>query len=151
MYLINYFFPIGISSVVGYTPTLAKQLGYSPMVVGSIFTFLSLLSLMVKPLCGLIVDTFPVKRIMFLTCILLCGVAAFALKFMQKLPTATSVNLDCDTITTLDICSKNEELIPRCSKESLSTFTLNTVKPVECQVRYTSIYTHIYVFIMCMM
>uniref|UniRef100_A0A2S2PNB1 Uncharacterized protein n=1 Tax=Schizaphis graminum TaxID=13262 RepID=A0A2S2PNB1_SCHGA len=100
----------GVASVQGFAPTIAKQLGYSPMVVGSVFTYLSMLSFFVKPIIGIIVDKFRVKRIMFLACVLLCGLTAFALKFVQKIPTEAVANLSCNTTTELHICSINDDI-----------------------------------------
>jgi len=106
------------------------------MIVGSVFTYLSMLSFLVKPITGIIVDKFRVKRIMFLVFVLLCGISAFALKFVQKIPTETIASLSCDTITALNVCSNNDDQLPQCD-DSLFKLIKNNAKPIECQVRYT--------------
>lgn len=118
-------------------PTIAKQLGYSPRIVGFIYTYLSILSLLVKPISGLIVDKFPVKRFTFLMFILSCGFTAFSFNFINKLPTQAVVNLSCDATTALqDICSNNDTQLPRCD-DNLSKLLNNTSESVKCQVRCT--------------
>lgn len=133
--MLSLFIPTGVASVQGFAPTIAKQLGYSPMVVGSVFTYLSMLSFFVKPIIGIIVDKFRVKRIMFLTFVLLCGLTAFSLKFIQKIPTEAVANLSCDTITALNVCSNDDNRLSQCD-DSLLKLILNSAEPIECQVRY---------------
>lgn len=127
----------GVAGVQGFSPTIAKQLGYSPIIVGSFYTYLSILSLLAKPICGIIVDKFPVKRTMFLTFVLLCGISAFALNFIDRLPTEAVVHLSCDTATTeLNICSNDDKLhLPQCD-DSLSKHLKINDDPIKCQVRY---------------
>ncbi|XP_025200189.1 major facilitator superfamily domain-containing protein 6-like isoform X2 [Melanaphis sacchari] len=124
----------GVASVQGFAPTIAKQLGYSPMVVGFVFTYLSMLSFFVKPITGIFVDKFRVKRIMFLAFVLLCGLTAFALKFIQKIPIEAVANLSCNTTTELHICSTNDDYLPQCN-DSLFKLIKNSTEPVECQLR----------------
>lgn len=129
---------IGVASFQGFSPTIAKQLGYSPLVVGSIYTYLSILAFLVKPLCGYIVDKFPVKRVLFLTCVLGCGLAAFSFNFVQKLPSQTIVHFSCDeATTTLNIPLKNDGAALKCADDDLSKLLITSAEPVECQVRYT--------------
>lgn len=47
---------LGTGSVVPYMPVLARQLGFSTFVVGSIYTVLPILGLISKPLFGAIAD-----------------------------------------------------------------------------------------------
>lgn len=123
----------GVASVQGFWPTIAKQLGYSPMVVGSLYTYLSILVFLVKPISGIVVDKFPVKRIMFLTVILLIGFAAFSLNFVEKLPTEVAGNLHCGETTVLKICSNNDEELPYCDASLAKRIKMKTV-PIGCQV-----------------
>lgn len=114
-------------------------MGYSPEMVGYLYTYLSTLSLLSKPIFGFIVDKFPVKKIVFLICVLSSGLAAFSLIFVQKLPIETIANLSCfNTTTALNVCLKNDGDLPGCG-ESLSKLLANNSEPITCQVRYFTI------------
>jgi len=110
-------------------------MGYSPMLVGYLYTYLSILSFLVKPIIGFIVDKFRVKRIMFLAFVLTCGLTAFALNFIQKLPTETTAILSCNTTTVLDVCSNVAGKLPECD-DSLSELLTNSSESITCQVSY---------------
>jgi len=110
-------------------------MGYSPMLVGYLYTYLSILAFLVKPIIGLIVDKFPVKRITFLVFVLTCGLAAFVLNFIQKLPTETAAILSCNTTTVLDVCSNVDGQLPKCD-DSLKKLIANNSMSITCQVRY---------------
>lgn len=134
MYLIFLSYRAGTASIFGFAPTVAKQLGYSPFIVGSLYTYLAILGFLVRPVCGLVVDKFPVKRLVFLTFISLAGLTAFALKFVQKPPTEASVaDLSCDeTITSLNFCTVNS--IGLCADDRTNKSLNNNTNPVTCQV-----------------
>ncbi|XP_029345971.1 major facilitator superfamily domain-containing protein 6 isoform X2 [Acyrthosiphon pisum] len=124
----------GVASVQGFAPTIAKQLGYSPMVVGSVFTYLSMLSFFVKPIVGIIVDKFRVKRIMFLAFVLLCGLTAFSIKFVPKIPTEAVANLSCGATTVMNVCSNDDDRLSQCD-DSLFKLVKYSAEPIECQLR----------------
>jgi len=121
-------------------PTLAKQLGYSARTVGFIYTFFSVLNVLAKPISGIVVDNFPVKRVVFLLAILSCGLLVVMLNFIQVLPTKNAMHLSCDTNeTVLYICSFHDDnnaqsSLPKCDKDLLESITV----PVTCQVRKTN-------------
>lgn len=126
---------LGVASVQGFAPTISRQLGYSPLIVGYLYTYLSLLALFVKPICGFIVDKFPVKRYIFLTFVLASGIGAFSLMFVEKLPTEAVANLICGSTTVLNVCSNKDRLLPQCDN-SLFKFLKSNSEPVKCQVRW---------------
>lgn len=123
----------GVASVQGFWPTIAKQLGYSPMVVGSLYMYLSILVILVKPISGIIVDKFPVKRILFLTVILSNGFAAFSFNFVEKIPSEIAGNVDCGATTLLKICSNNDIELPHCDT-SLAKRIKRKSHLISCQV-----------------
>lgn len=108
-------------------------MGYSSKTVGYIFTYLSFVAFIAKPVVGVIVDKFPVKKFMFLAFILGSGLSAFALNYVQKLPTQKPVNLSCNETTSLDFRSKNDERVPSFDDSQLKLFKNNT-EHVQCQV-----------------
>lgn len=68
-----FFFDAGNSPINPFLSTIAKQRGYSPSVVGDIFTLLFLLNIVVKPLTGYVTDRWKCRRSVFLGAILLNG------------------------------------------------------------------------------
>ena len=47
---------LGTAPVVPFMPTLAKQLGYSSVVVGTMYTILPIIGMIAKPIFGFIAD-----------------------------------------------------------------------------------------------
>lgn len=121
-------------------PTLAKQLGYSARTVGFIYTFFSILNVLAKPISGIVVDNFPVKRIVFLLAILSCGLVVVMLNFIQVMPTKNATRLSCDANeTVLYVCSSHDDnnaqsSLPECDKGP-SDLLESIAVPVACQVR----------------
>lgn len=80
---------------------------------------------MIKPIFGVIVDKYRVKRVLFLTFVLLCGLTAFALNLVQKIPKETAVDLRCDATTTLNIFNNNN------NNSQLSQYDENLITMLE--------------------
>lgn len=103
------------------------------MTVGFFYTYLSILAFLAKPISGIIVDKFPVKKIMFITVVGLCGLSGFSLLFVQRLPTRSVANFDCDRIPLLNVCSSNDSRLAQCNENIYKRLRKNT-KTVNCQV-----------------
>lgn len=52
--------------MVPFMPTLVKQLGFSSVIVGTIYTVLPIVGMLVKPLFGIIADRFQRQKLLFL-------------------------------------------------------------------------------------
>lgn len=52
--------------VVPFIPTLIKQLGFSPVILGLIYTVLPIVSILTKPVFGIIADKFRRQKLLFL-------------------------------------------------------------------------------------
>ncbi|XP_030372524.1 major facilitator superfamily domain-containing protein 6 isoform X2 [Scaptodrosophila lebanonensis] len=82
----HYFlFNAGTAPVVPFMPTLARQLGYSSLVVGTMYTILPVIGMLAKPLFGYIADRFQRHRTLFLGGQLLTGLAFFMIMFVPAL------------------------------------------------------------------
>lgn len=57
LHLINWI-ELGTAPVVPFLPTYAKQLGFSSVVVGTIYTVLPITGMLAKPLFGVIADRY---------------------------------------------------------------------------------------------
>lgn len=120
--------------MTAFLPTIAKQLGYSAAVVGVIYGILSILSLIIKPIVGAIVDQFRVKKTIFLTFILLSGLAAFALIFVPEIPLETNAELHCHTNTFLKFCPKDSSTSSKCDANRVIEHLHTNESSVSCQV-----------------
>lgn len=63
----NSIFLLGTAPVVPYMPTLARQLGFSSVVVGTMYTILPIIGMLAKPTFGAIADRFQRQKRLFLT------------------------------------------------------------------------------------
>lgn len=86
----------GLGPVIGFLPTIAKQLGYSIATYGVVMTFMSMISMVMAPLAGIIVDRFRVKKTLFFTVTLLLGVISFFFMFVPKVPLEMAVEIKCE-------------------------------------------------------
>uniref|UniRef100_A0A1B0B8T3 Major facilitator superfamily associated domain-containing protein n=1 Tax=Glossina palpalis gambiensis TaxID=67801 RepID=A0A1B0B8T3_9MUSC len=105
----HYFlFNAGTAPVVPFMPTLAKQLGYSSIVVGTMYTILAVIGMLTKPLVGFLSDRYQRHRMLFISCEILTGLAFFLITFtpgVQKpLPI---VELHHESTTTVRYCSSD--------------------------------------------
>ncbi|XP_017840545.2 major facilitator superfamily domain-containing protein 6-A isoform X2 [Drosophila busckii] len=72
----------GTAPVVPFMPQLARQLGYSSVVVGTMYMILPIIGMLAKPLFGYIADRFNRHRFLFLAGQLITAVAFFLIMFV---------------------------------------------------------------------
>lgn len=94
-------FCIGLGPVIGFLPTLARQLGYSFTTYGVMMTIISLSSTAWTLLVGVLVDKFRVKKILFIAFLLGMGVTSTVFVFVPKVPLDAVVELKCLSETVL--------------------------------------------------
>uniref|UniRef100_A0A1I8PHP6 Major facilitator superfamily associated domain-containing protein n=1 Tax=Stomoxys calcitrans TaxID=35570 RepID=A0A1I8PHP6_STOCA len=112
----HYFlFNAGTAPVVPYMPTLARQLGYSNGVVGTMYAILPVVGMLAKPLLGFIGDRYQRHRTLFIMGEILTAVAFFLIMFTPAIPrTPPSVTFHCHSgeaninFCTGDQCTLNE-------------------------------------------
>lgn len=76
--------------------TLARQLGFSSTVVGTMYTVLSVIGMLAKPTFGAIADRFQRQKLFFLLFQLLT-VAFFAIMFIPAIPQPSLTTLSCNS------------------------------------------------------
>lgn len=103
-------FVLGVAPILSFLPTVAKQLGYSTIVVGTIYCILPILSLIIKPIVGVIVDQLRVKKTLFLTFILITALTSFSLMFVPEISLESTAELNCHDLTYLNVCPKDNPL-----------------------------------------
>lgn len=89
------------SPINPFLSTIAKQRGYSSLIIGNILTFLLLLNIVVKPLTGYITDRWKCRRTMFLSAILLNGLITPTLYLIPGSTSSTGELSDADTFSSL--------------------------------------------------
>uniref|UniRef100_A0A1B6D4I8 Major facilitator superfamily associated domain-containing protein n=1 Tax=Clastoptera arizonana TaxID=38151 RepID=A0A1B6D4I8_9HEMI len=102
-----FLFNSGTAPIVPFLPTYAKQLGFSPLIVGLIYTFLPIMGMIAKPIMGVAADRFRCQKLLFQSCLLLTIISLFAILFVPAIPSESKVELHCNQESFLKICSLN--------------------------------------------
>lgn len=124
--------------MTSFLPTIVKQLGYSTIVVGVIYSILPILSLITKPIVGAIVDQFRVKKTIFLSFILLTGFTAFALLFVPEVPLLqNSIELNCHDATYLNVCPRDNISLSKCEAKRVMSYLHKSL--INCEVNIKKI------------
>lgn len=89
-------------------PVLARQLGFSSVVVGTIYSILPIIGLLTKPVFGFVADKFQSHRLLFILAQGLTAVAFFCIMFIPNI--ATSVDFHCHKgEAILNVCPSNTD------------------------------------------
>lgn len=99
----------GTAPVVPFLPTFARQLGFSAVAVGTLYTALPVAGMLAKPACGAIADRLHLHKSFFLAAIAITAVAFLATGFIPEssTPPLTAAHLDCGSLTNLKVCGRN--------------------------------------------
>ncbi|XP_057664392.1 major facilitator superfamily domain-containing protein 6-like isoform X1 [Diorhabda carinulata] len=92
----HYFlFNAGTGPVTPYLSTYARQLGFSSVVVGFVYTILPISGMLAKPLFGSIADRFHCQKMLFLASQILLAAAFLAVFYSPKIESTKQVQLRC--------------------------------------------------------
>ncbi|CAI6360488.1 unnamed protein product [Macrosiphum euphorbiae] len=90
---LHYFLTMaGTATILPFLSTISKQRGYSPVIVGLIFTILPLLGLLVRPLIGAITDKYKCRKAVFVLIIAIRGLFITMLMFIPG--SAVKIEMD---------------------------------------------------------
>jgi hypothetical protein len=89
-----------------FLPTIAKQLGFSGLLVGTMYTVLPISGLIAKPLFGCLADKFKIHKIFFILFQVILTVSFFTINFIPEVKPSAKTTLTCDKYTYLELCSK---------------------------------------------
>ncbi|XP_046996943.1 major facilitator superfamily domain-containing protein 6 isoform X1 [Schistocerca americana] len=106
-----FLFNAGTAPVVPYLPTYARQLGFSSVVVGLIYTILPIMGMLAKPLLGAVADHFRRQKMMFILCEVLVLVTFFTIQFIPEVP------VESKSVAIFD-CGEGESFINVCGNKS---------------------------------
>ncbi|XP_053683703.1 major facilitator superfamily domain-containing protein 6 [Sabethes cyaneus] len=134
----HYFlFNAGTAPVVPFMPTLVRQLGFSTVVVGTIYTVLPIVGMLVKPLFGIIADRFQRQKLLFLIFQILSAIPFFLIMFIPAIPQESTVSFHChEGASDLRYCPPSGSYLDKCLTDRIvedqnSNATLNC--QMECQ------------------
>ncbi|XP_063697661.1 major facilitator superfamily domain-containing protein 6-A [Culicoides brevitarsis] len=127
----------GTAPVVPFVPTIIKQLGFSPSVLGTIYAVLPIVGLLSKPLfCGL-ADKFHKQKMFFLLFQFITAISFFSFIFIPSIVKETDVKLDCnENISNLKYCLTNGNSTFDNNQCALNRITsINDTSQMFCRTR----------------
>ncbi|XP_055609461.1 major facilitator superfamily domain-containing protein 6 [Uranotaenia lowii] len=105
----------GTAPVVPFMPTLVRQLGFSTVIVGTIYTVLPIVGMLVKPLFGIIADRFQRQKLLFLLFQILTALPFFLIMFIPAIPQESTVSFHChEGASDLRYCPPNGTTLDSC-------------------------------------
>lgn len=114
-----------------FLPTIAKQLGFSAKLTGTIYTILPISGLISKPLFGSLADKFKLHKAIFLIFQAILTIAFFTIYLIPEVDRVANVTLICDnSVPFLEICAQKEF-----SKAALSGVISDSHINAVCHVR----------------
>jgi MFS-type transporter involved in bile tolerance (Atg22 family) len=131
--MMHTFYISGTAPIVPFLPIYARQLGFSSVIVGIIYTVLPITGMLAKPIFGAIADRYQLQKILFLAFQIVTAVSFFVIQFIPEIQTdstAPLAMLDCDTLTYFKLCSND---IDSCAKARLMAETSSN-DTILCEV-----------------
>lgn len=95
----------GTGLVIPYMPVLAKELGFSSVVVGIVYTCLPIIAMVAKPTMGALADRLHCQKGMFISFILLTMLSLFIIPWIPPIPSVTNVEVHCNADSDVKMCS----------------------------------------------
>jgi len=132
--VMNLFYISGTAPVVPFLPVYARQLGFSGVIVGMIYTVLPITGMLAKPIFGAIADRFRLQKTLFLAFQIVTAISFFVIQFIPEIQTestARSAVLDCDAEIYFRFCSKD---IDSCTADRLVAETSSNNTTISCEV-----------------
>nr|XP_029708315.1 LOW QUALITY PROTEIN: major facilitator superfamily domain-containing protein 6 [Aedes albopictus] len=132
----HYFlFNAGTAPVVPFMPTLVRQLGFSTVIVGTIYTVLPIVGMLVKPLFGIIADRFQRQKLLFLLFQILSAVPFFLIMFIPAIPQESTVSFHChEGASDLRYCPPNGTTIDSCLTDRIVNDPTSNSTLLACQM-----------------
>ena len=126
----NMFYISGTAPIVPFLPVYARQLGFSGVIVGLIYTVLPITGMLAKPIFGAIADRYRLQKTLFLAFQIVTAISFFVIQFIPEIQTARPATLDCDAVTYFKFCSND---IDSCAAARLMAETSNN-DTIICEV-----------------
>lgn len=126
---------LGTGPVVPYLSSYARQLGFSSVTVGFIYTILPISGMLAKPLFGSLADRFRCQKLLFLIAQLLTAVAFLSIFYSPQVEVDRRVHFSCyddvpvfNTLSQASLTScnieqiQNEDVVDNCKVRFLLYF-----------------------------
>lgn len=114
---------IGTAPIVPFITVYARQLGFSSVIVGLIFTIMNIACLLIRPTIGAIADKYKCQKLIFITAQFFTAITLLLVYFVPSLPINDRARFSCgNQLSVFDTC-----LIPGSAKEEFNT-------NVQCEV-----------------
>jgi MFS family permease len=110
--IIHVLYVSGTAPVVPFLPVYARQLGFSSVIVGMIYTVLPITGMLAKPIFGAIADHYKLQKTLFLAFQIITAITFFVIQFVPEIQTeskSSQAMLDCDALTYFKICSNDTD------------------------------------------
>ena len=101
----------GTAPIVPFLSTYAKQLGFSSIIVGTIYLVLPIFGLLAKPIFGAIADRFHKQKLLFILFQILTAASFFVIQFIPEIPTVRNVQVDCYDETVFRVANTSDPCI----------------------------------------
>lgn len=96
----------GAAPVMPSIPIIAKNLGFSSLALGWIFSVYPVVTIFLKPFFGSIADTYKAFKSLFILLLILRIVSTYSIQYMPSLPYDNSVIIKCNGELSADVCLK---------------------------------------------
>lgn len=114
-------------------PVYAKSLGFSSVVVGTIYFILPAAGMLAKPLCGAIADRFRLHKFLFIFFQIITVIAFFSIQFIPEVPVKNKeVTLVCESEMNFHVNISN--VYDKCTVERVTTLTDSNDLP-KCKMK----------------
>jgi len=147
--VMNMFYISGTAPVVPFLPVYARQLGFSSVIVGMIYTVLPITGMLAKPIFGAIADRYRLQKTLFLAFQIVTAISFFVIQFIPQIQTespARSAVLVCDADTYFKFCSHD---IDSCAAARLVADTSNDTTICEVCMLCSARDMIRYIFVIC--
>ncbi|XP_066601805.1 major facilitator superfamily domain-containing protein 6 [Prorops nasuta] len=131
----HYFlFNAATGPIVPFLPTVAKQLGFSSLLVGTIYTILPISGLVAKPLFGILADKFRLHKTFFIVFQIIVALSFFSINIIPEIENSANATLNCKNFrhvsaVFLSICSKHGF-----SESTLGNVLTDAPHTAQCQL-----------------
>ncbi|PSN34536.1 hypothetical protein C0J52_19087 [Blattella germanica] len=99
----------GTAPIVPFLPIYARQLGFSSIIVGTIYTVLPITGMLAKPIFGAVADHFQLQKTLFLAFQIMTAISFFVIQFIPEIPSESLVTMDCDALTYFKSCNNDTD------------------------------------------
>lgn len=115
-------------------PVYAKQLGFSSVVVGTVYSILPITGMLAKPLFGALADRFRMQKLLFLCFQIITMIAYFSIQFVPEVPTESKseVTLVCGKQTYFHV--NVTDSLKQCTVDKILTLKTNISCSFKCDL-----------------